>query len=208
MKGTLLEISDNGGVDESSSSSRTIIAALCALLVAGLVIGGYLYLRKRHARQTLLAIQAEQTPTVPPKGPPKAQILVDDAIREGDQTVVAGTIKNISNENLIELSVELELIKRKGGPTEKTLVSVKPAELAPQADGHYSLLIRSDDYASVKLVALRSSLSASSLAYSTGPGKKRPSEKVEPKTIIVKRPSSSSGNNGFLNTPDNPSRVP
>ena len=119
MKGTLLEISDNAGADESSSSSRTIVAALCALLVAGLVIGGYLYLRKRHARQTLLAIQAEQTPAVPPKGPPKAQILVDDAIREGDQTLVAGTIKNISNENLIQLSVELELIKRKSGAPEK-----------------------------------------------------------------------------------------
>jgi len=208
MKGTLLETSDNGRADESSSTSRTIIAALCALLVAGLVIGGYLYLRKRHARQTLLAIQAEQTPAELPKGPPKAQILVDDAIREGDQTVVAGTIKNISNESLLQLSVELELIRRKGGAPEKTLVAVKPAELAPQADGHYSLLIRSDDYASVKLVALRSSFSASSVAYSTAPGKKRPSEKVEPKTIIVKRPSSSSGNNGFLNTPDNPSRVP
>ena len=208
MKGTILESSYNGGADESSSSSRTIIAALCALLVAGLVIGGYLYLRKRHARQTLLAIQAEQTPNLPPKGPPKAQILVDDAIREGDQTVVAGTIKNISNENLLQLSVELELIRRKGGAAEKTLVAVKPAELAPQADGHYSLLIRSDDYTSVKLVALRSSISASSVAYSTAPGKKRPSEKVEPKTIVVKRPSSSSAKDGFLNTPDNPSRVP
>jgi hypothetical protein len=182
------------------------VAAICALLIASLVVAGYFYLRKRHAQQTLLAAQAEQGPPVEPKGPPKVQIFVDEAMSKGDQTLVGGTVKNISNENLSSLAIDLELIRRKGTTTEKTLVQVQPPQLAPQEEGHYSLSLRSTDYGSVKLLGLKGGPTASSLVYVTALGQKRPAEKAEAKTIIVKRPSTP--NNGFLNTPDNPSRVP
>ena len=207
MKGTLLETtSSDERADEGTSRGRSIVAVICALLIAGMVVSGYLYLRKRHAQQTLLAIKAEQTPAAEPKGPPKAQIFVDEAVTQGDQTLVGGTVKNISTENLSGVSVALELIRRKGSATDKALAQVQPSQLAPQEEGHYALSLRSADYSSVKLVGLRAGAPSSALVYLTVPGQKRPAEKVEAKTIVVKRPTGS--NNGFLNTPDNPSRVP
>jgi len=207
MKGTLLETtSSDERVDEGTSRGRSFVAVICALLIAGLVVGGYLYLRKRHAQQTLLAIKAEQAPTAEPKGPPKAQIFVDEAMTKGDQTLVGGTVKNISTENLNSVSVDLELIRRKGSATDKAQAQVQPSQLAPQEEGHYTLSLRSTDYSSVKLVALKAGAPSLALVYVTAPGQKRPAEKVEAKTIIVKRPTTP--NNGFLNTPDNPSRVP
>jgi len=207
MKGTLLEtISSDPSTDDGSSRGRSFVAAICALLIAGLVVAGYFYLRKRHAQQTLLAAQAEQGPLAEPKGPPKVQIFVDEAMSKGDQTLVGGTVKNISSESLSSLAVNLELIRRKGATTEKALVQVQPGQLAPQEEGHYSLSLRSADYGSVKLLGLKGGATSSWLVYIAAPGQKRPPEKVEAKTIIVKRPSTP--NNGFLNTPDNPSRVP
>ena len=207
MKGTLLETtSSDARADEASSRGRSFVAVICALLIAGLVVAGYFYLRKRHAQQTLLEAQAEQGPVAEPKGPPQVQIFVDEAMSKGDQTLVGGTVKNISDENLSSLSVDLELIRRKGSATEKALVQVQPSQLAPQEEGHYSMSLRSADYSSVKLVGLKGGATSSSLVYISAPGQKRPPEKVEAKTIIVKRPSTP--NNGFLNTPDNPSRVP
>jgi len=207
MKGTLLETS-SGVTDSDSGSSRglSLIAVICALVITGLVVSGYLYLRKRHARQTMLAAQSEQGPAVEPKGPPKAQILVDDAMMKGDQTLIGGTVRNISNESLSGLTVDLELIRRKDATTQKTSVPVQPSQLAPQEEGHYSLPLRSADYSSVKLVGLKGGTNSSSLAFSSAPGQRRNPEKIESKTIVVSRPSTTKG--GFLNTPDKPGRVP
>jgi len=206
MKGTLLETTTSDtSTDDGSSRARSFVAAISALLIASLVVAGYFYLRKRHAQQMLQAAQAEQGPAEP-KGPPKVQIFVDEAMSKGDQTLVGGTVKNISNESLSSLAVDLELIRRKGATTEKALVQVQPSQLAPQEEGHYSLSLRSTDYGSVKLLGLKEGPTSSSVVYISALGQKRPAEKIEAKTIIVKRPST--GNNGFLNTPDNPSRVP
>lgn len=207
MKGTLLETNSSDiSSEEGSARARTFVAAICALVIAGLVVAGYLYLRRRHAQQTLLAIREQQGPAAEPKGPPKAQIFVDEAVLKGDQTLIAGIVKNISNENLSGLSVDLELIRRKGATTDKTSVQVQPSQLAPQEEGRYSLPLRSADYTSVKLVGLREGATSTFLVYTATPGQKRPQEKAETKTIIVKRPST--GKDGFLNTPDNPGRVP
>ena len=207
MKGTLLDTtSPDQRADEGSARGRGVIAAICALLVAGLVVGGYFYLRKRHAQQTLMAVQAERGPVAEPKGPPKVQIFVDEALLKGDETIVGGTVKNISNASLSNVSVDLELIRRKGAATEKALVQVQPPQLGPQEEGHYSLSLRAGDYGGVRLVGLKEGAPSSSLVYTSAPGRKRPVEKVDPKTVVVKR--SSTPNDGFLNTPDNPSRVP
>lgn len=207
MKGTLLDTAFSAAApDDQSSRGRIFIAAICALLIASSVIAGYLSLRKRHAQQVMLAAQAEQTRAPQPKGVPKVQIFVDEAILKGDQTLIGGTVKNISSEDLYRLSVDLALIRRKGSMTEKTSVQVQPSQIAPQAEGHYTLTLASTDYGSVRLLGLREGVNSSSLVYISAPGQKRPADKVEAKTIIVKRPSTP--NNGFLNTPDNPSRVP
>ncbi len=139
------------------------------------------------------------------RGPAKAQVLVDDAFLKGDQTLLGGTVKNISSENLSSLSVDLELIRRKDGEAQRTSVLVQPTQLAPQEEGRYSLQVRSADYSSVKLVGLNSGAGSRALAFTSAPGQKRPPEKLESKTIIVNQPARSKG--GFLNTPDTPGRV-
>lgn len=207
MQGTLIELNPSSrGGDEGAARFRVLIGGICAFLVMSLVVGGYLILRRRHAQQTLQAVKEEQGPPAEPKGPPKARIFIDDAVLKGDQTLVAGTVKNISNEQLSSLSVDLELIRRRGSITDKTSVQVEPSQLGPQEEGRYTLPLRSADYISVRLIGLKSG-SATALVYTSALGQKRPTEKTESKTVIVKRPSSNA-KEGFLNTPDTPGRVP
>lgn len=200
---------DSSTTNSSENQSRSLLwlGVLAALLVTGLFIGGYAVLRKQHQQKVLASEQAQGAKSIEPKGPPKAQILVDEAIIKGDQTVIGGTVKNISVETLSNLGVDLELIGRKDGAKTKTAVQVEPAQLAPQQEGRYSLQLRSADYITVKLAGLRSGSNPSLVAFLAAPGQKRPFEKLESKTIIVNRPSSA-GKGGFLNSPDDPGRVP
>ena len=208
MKATLIESVglDPPPIEENRSRGLTFIAVICALLITGLVFAGYAYLRKRHAQQTLAVTPAAKPDPTRVRGPAKAEIFVDEALIEGDQTNIGGTVKNISNESLTHLLVDLELKRRRDASTEKASVQVGPDELPPQQEGHYVLRLRSADYSSVRLVALRSGSDSAVLAYTTLPGKKRPPERLEGRTIIVSKPRPSK--DAFLNTPDNPVRVP
>ena len=205
MRGSLLDSANTDPALETESRRMGLVALLAALLVTGLVFGGYTVLRKRHQQQTLAANQAQERRSPEPKGPAKAQILVDDALMKGDQTILGGTVRNISSENLSSLLVDLELTRRKDGGTQRTSVQVEPTQLAPQQEGRYSLQLRSADYSSVRLVGLKGGTNSALLAYVGAPGQKRPPEKLESKTIIINRPTSKGG---FLNSPSNPGRVP
>ena len=202
---SLLDSSASDSGAEPQSRSLVLLGVLAALVVTGLVFAGYAILRKQHQQKTL-AEEAARAPRVESKGPAKAQILVDDALIKGDQTILGGSVKNISGENLNNLAVNLELIRRKDGGTEKVAAQVEPTQLAPQQEGRYSLQVRSSDYLAVKLAGLKSGANSNLLAYVAAPGQKRPLEKLESKTIIINRPGASKG--GFLNSPDNPGRVP
>ena len=204
---SLLDSSTSDPSAESQSRSLVLLGVLAALVVTGLVFAGYAVLRKQHQQKTI-AEELARTPRVAEaKGPAKAQILVDDALIKGDQTLLGGSVKNISAENLDNLAVNLELTRRKDGGTEKVAVQLEPTQLAPQQEGRYSLQVRSVDYITVKLAGLKSGASSNLLAYVAAPGQKRPLEKLESKTIIINRPGNAKGG-GFLNTPDKPGRVP
>src|SRR2546427_7874165 len=99
MKGNFLDSTISDARSERQSRGLLLIGAVAALLVTGLVLAGYSVLRKRHQQQTLAAQRAE-TKSIAPKGPVKAQVFVDDAMLKGDQTVLGGTVKNVSGENL------------------------------------------------------------------------------------------------------------
>jgi hypothetical protein len=188
-----------------SSLSLKVIAAIAALVVTVLVFVGYAYLRQRHAGDSALSLDS-QKPAAEAK-PPKALIKVDEALLSGGKTTLGGAVKNTSKEKLSGVSVELELKRRKDGVAEKKLVMVEPADLEPDQEGRYSLQLQARDYSSARLVALRSGADSAPVPYTTAQGQKRPPERLESKTITVgKRPSSERGE--FLNTPDNPARVP
>ena len=195
-------------IEEKRSTGRMLVAAGCALLVTAIVFAGYTYLRKRTAQQRIAAIAAQAPPTSDtPRGPAKAHILVDEALLKGGQTTIGGTVRNISAEKLTGLTVALELRRRKDGSLEQTSAVVEPRDLEPAQEGRYLLKLPAQQYSSVRLSGLKAGTDLALLAYTTAPGQKRPLERTEPKVVTVPRSSGSRGD-GFLNSPDNPARVP
>jgi hypothetical protein len=193
-------------LEPKSSVGLKVVAALSALLITGMVFGGYTLLRKRHAEDSgSLALSSPASPIDTTK-PPKALIIVDEALLQGGKTTIGGIVRNTSAERLEGLSVELELKRRKDGGLETKLISLTPGMLESQQEGRYSVELRAQDYSYARLVALKAGPNLSPLPYTTAQGQKRPLERLEPKTIIVGKPAGKGG--GFLNSPDNPARVP
>ncbi|MGI8897926.1 MAG: hypothetical protein ACR2IB_05975 [Pyrinomonadaceae bacterium] len=194
-------------IEEKRSIGRKLVAVVCALTVTAIVFAGYTYLRKRSAQQRLAALATQAPPTSDiPKGPAKGHILVDEALLKGGQTIIGGTVKNISPEKLSGLTVALELRRRKDGSLEQTSAAVEPRDLEPDQEGRYSLKLPAQQYISVRLVGLKGGADPTLLAYTTASGQKRPPERLEPKVVIVPRSGSRGGE--FLNSPDKPARVP
>lgn len=186
-------------------SFSKLLAVLVAVALSAILLSGYFYLRSRHAQRNAPAVPA-QAATNLPKGPAKLHVLIDDPMLKGGETTIGGTVRNISSESLAGLSVELELRRRKDGNIETKQISVEPSTLSAEQEGRYEIKLAAQDYSGVRLVGLKSS-DASLLAYTSGPGQRRPLERTEAKTIVVQKPASRGGEE-FINTPDNPGRVP
>ena len=190
---------------EKETSRRMLLGVVCAVAISAVLLVGYAYFRKFHAQQVL----ANQTPPPVtdngPKGPPVAHILVDQPLLEKGVTTIGGVVKNTSEGELNGLTVALQLHRRKDGGSEEKLIPVEPQKLQPQQEGAYRLKLAASDYGSITLVGLRADPKSKLIAFTTSPGKQRPPERLEPRTVIVKKP----GKPGeFINTPDNPTRVP
>jgi hypothetical protein len=189
---------------QHDSTKRKLLAAVCAVAVTAILLVGYAYFRKFHAQRVL----ENSTPPVaetPHKGPALAHVVIDEPTLEKDMTTVGGVVKNISNQPLSGVSVTLELRRRKDGKNEQTVLAVTPRELQPQQEGSYAAKVAIEDFASVRLVGVQADPQSSTIVYTASQGKKRPPERLQPQIIVSKR----SGKPGeFLNTPDNPGRVP
>jgi len=193
-------------IEEKRSTGRKLVAIACAVTVTAIFFAGYTYLRKRTAQQRLAAaIQAPPTSDTP-KGPAQAHILVDDALLKGGQTIIGGSVRNISAEKLSGLTVALELRRRKDGSLEQTSAAVEPRDLEPDQEGRYLLKLPAQQYISVRLMGLKGGADSALLAYTTASGQKRPPERIEPKVVTVPRSGRRGGE--FLNSPDSPARVP
>lgn len=193
-------------IEPRGSLGAKVVAGIVALVITAAVLTGYALIRKRHAERAASLTTSSQALTTEPKGPPKFLILVDDAMLEGGKTIIGGTVKNISSEHLGGLAVELELKRRKDAVAERKLIPLEPSQLEPQQEARYSLEVRRQDYASVRLVDLKVGSNSSSVAYTVAQGQKRPPERLESKTVTVGKRPGKSGE--FLNSPDNPARVP
>jgi hypothetical protein len=196
---------DEHFAQDKRSVAPKVLASVSALIITALVFAGYALLRKRHAQDSAGLVTVGNGQPAGPREPPKALITVDEALLHQGNTILGGTVKNTSAENLEGLAVELELKRRKDGGAEMQSVRLEPAQLKPQQEGRYSLQLKVQDYSSARLAGLKASPNVS-LAYTTAQGQKRPPERIESKTITVGKASSTPG--GFLNSPDNPARVP
>src|SRR3954466_15708589 len=135
------------------SASVKIISILAAIAVtAGLLIG-FLIWRRKHAEQ-VASEQPSQTKPLHPALPVKAQVLMDDAIRKDLKVTISGTVQNLSNEQLSNVVVDLELTHRKDGGTEVKSLKTEPSDLGPAQSGKYSLTLTGDDFRSIRLLRL------------------------------------------------------
>jgi len=191
---------------EGESTKRMLLAVVCAVAITALLLGGYAILRKRHVQQTIESAVVPVSTDSGPKGPVLAHIVIDEPLLEKGVTTIGGIVKNTSKQELRGLSIALELRRRKDGATEQAHVSVEPSELQPDQEGAYSLKLPAQNYGSIKLIGLKAEPDSTLIAYSSSAGKKRPPERIESKTIVVKRSGVKEGD--FINTPDNPTRVP
>jgi hypothetical protein len=190
---------------EQDSTKRKLLAVVCAVAITAVLLVGYGYIRKYHAEK----IVADNTPAPVadsgPKGPPLVHIVVDEPTREKGMTTIGGVVRNISKQELNGLSVVLELRRRKDSGLEQSVLPVTPTQLQPEQEGSYSMKVPVQDFASIRLAGLKSDQQPALLAYSSSQGKKRTPERLDSKTIVVKR----GGKPGeFINSPDNPGRVP
>lgn len=190
---------------QHDSNRRLLLGIVCAVAVTALLVAGYAYIRRYHAQQILAENQPPPVTDSGPKGPPLAHVVVDEPTLEKGFTVIGGVVKNTSDRDLSDVLVVLELRRRKDGGIEEVALPVSPPVLSPQQEGGYSLKAPAQDFASIRLASVKVAPQSTLIAYTSSQGKKRPPERFEPKTVVVKR----SGKPGeFINTPENPSRVP
>jgi len=180
------------------------IAVLSAIILTAAVVVGYFYMRWRHAQQNQPQNQAVTQETKPYIAP-KVTIFIDEAMIKGSNVVIGGTVKNISQENLSGLSIELELFKRKTNESEKRVLPLEPKDIAPGQTARYTITIPSKEFAKTKISRLFSNTNNSNIAFNTDEGAKRPPQyPTQSKTkIIIEKPKSGAGD-GFYNSPDDP----
>jgi hypothetical protein len=189
--------------EEKRHGRRLLAGILCALLLTGAILGGYLFLRKRHERQ--LAATAELTRTKALA--PRVEVFVDEPTIDGKKSLLGGTLHNISGEGLRNLSVELELRQRKGGGLEIRTLTPDQADLAPDAKARYTVELQVSDYSSARVVRIVGGDNRAAVPFRALPGTPRPPmETPSAKTVIVNRPARRGEE--FINTPSNPARVP
>jgi len=190
---------------ERESNKGKLLAMVCAVAVTAMLLVGYGFVRKYHAQKVL----AENTPPpvvdAGPKGPALAHVVLDEPSIAKGMTTIGGVVKNISKQDLTGVYVVIELRRRKDGGLEQNILPVTPGQLQPEQEGSYSVTLPAQNFASIRLAGLKADPQSTLIAYSSSQGKKRTPERLEPKTIVVKR----AGKPGeFINTPDTPGKIP
>lgn len=189
--------------EERRHTRRLLLGILCALLLTGSILGGYLYLRKKHERDVAAAAESAKIKA----RAPKLEVFVDDATLNGKQTVLGGTIHNISGEPLSNVTVELELRRRGTGGLETRAVTPDQTDLAVDGKIRYGIGLLAQDYSTARLLRIVAGPDRKEVPFKALPGAQRPPMPVpEAKTVVVKKPAPRGDE--FINTPNNPARVP
>lgn len=189
--------------EEKRHTRRLLVGVVCALILTGLVFGGYMFLRKRHERQVAGATQVEVQ-----KKAAKVLVSVDDPVVNGNKTVLGGTVQNISSEVLQNIAVELQLRRRAGSGVDTKTIIPESTDLAPGAGTRYSLEIATQDYIAATFARVVGGSDRAAIPFKAQPGNAAPPmESPASKTVVVDKPRSKSKDE-FINTPNNPGRVP
>ena len=195
-------------MERGGSSTVKIVSILVALALTAALLVGYLIWRKSHEEKIAAEQPSQKKMVAQPALPAKVQIFMDEAVRKGAQAVITGTVHNISNENLSNLTLEAELIHRQDGSKEVISFVTEPKDLGPNQDGKYSLAL-TGDYRSISITHVKAGAQSEEIGFKTAPGVKRPAERpIEIRTVIINRPPPPKHGEEFINTPDTPAKVP
>lgn len=190
--------------EEKRRTRRFLIGLICAVLLTGLVFGGYIYLRKRHERQVAAAAELEVK-----KNAPKVEVLVDDAMVNGKATVLGGTVNNISTEPLSNLAVELQLRRRLTGASETKFVAIDTSVLPAGGSARYSVEVVTQDYSTSTFLRVVTGDNKTPVAFRAMAGAARPPmDAPGSKTVVVGGAPRPAKGDEFINSPNNPGRVP
>jgi hypothetical protein len=201
----LLEPSSDA-MERGRSSTFKIVSILVAVAITGALLTGYLLWRGWHEEKTGSGQPAQTKADVRPALPAKVQVIMDEPVRKGQEAVITGTVHNISNENLSNLSLDAELTHRKDGSKEVVSFQPDPKDLSPNGDGKYALSL-TGDYSLIAITRVKAGAKSEEIGFKTATGAKRPPERpAEIKTVIINRPPKKGEE--FINTPDNPAKVP
>ncbi len=140
---------------ERESGKRKLLAVVCAVGISAILLVGYGYIRKYHAEKVLANNTPPPVVETGPKGPPLAHVIVDEPTLEKGMTTIGGVVKNISKQELSDLSVVIELRRRKDSGVEESVLPVTPAQLQPDQEGSYSLKVSAQEFASIRLAGLK-----------------------------------------------------
>ncbi len=196
---------DGDEIKRDRSPIIKIVSVILAVAVTASLLVGFLIWRKRHEESVGIQPQP-QAKQAKAALPAKVQIYIDEAVRKGPEAIIGGTIHNISGENLTNLSVEIELSHRRDAGTEVRALEVEPKELAPDQKGRYTLTL-TGEYRSFKLLRIKSDSDV--IGFKAAQGAQRPAERApEIRNTIVERPSPPKKGEEFINTPDDPARIP
>jgi len=195
-----------GGGEVAPSKWVKVGAIVCSLAVAAALLTGYRYMRARQLARARAVQSAEQASKI--VAPPEVQIFEDEARLKGSEAIITGTIRNISDKRLEELSLEMELKRRAAPVTERRKINVEPAGLNPGEDGRYSLSLPSSEWSGARVLSLSSARRVEAIPFKTAIGARREPERLpqSPKIVVVPRPRQKGEE--FINTPDNPTRIP
>jgi hypothetical protein len=195
---------------ERGRRPTTIVITVACLLFAAIILAAYFFFY-RETPQPLNA-QGQGPSASPASRSTEVQIFEDEPLLKDSQAVVGGRVRNISRETLSGLSLEIELKRRSGGNTETRTIKVEPVEIAPGAEGRYSLTLPRQEFSGTQIRNLRSAARSELIVFKTSPGARRPKEppnEQPTRTVIIERPATPrSKDDDFINTPDNPTRIP
>jgi hypothetical protein len=191
----------------SKRSPFALTAIVCAVFISFALFVVYLAARRFFSNRRIEKTNVSSSVRV---SPAEIQAFENEPVPKGSVAVISGTLRNISPEDLTGLSVEIELRRRDDGALEQIELPVEPRDLAASAEGRYATMIPARVYSGVRLSRIKSAARATDITFKSAPGERRPLEPPpSPKTIIVNRPSASrKKGDEFLNTPDNPARLP
>lgn len=176
-----------------------LIAVIGALMLTAALGVGYFELRSRQAKVTA-SLYADPSGKAQPV--PMVQVTVNEAVPKGAQTVIYGTVNNISGSSLVDVVLVFQLQSRSGTSTGTKEAQVEPSSLDSDKQGRFQFTLATHDWSSARLVKVLTGPERNETAYRDALGAPRP---VEPppaseKVVIGQR----SGRAQFLNSPDNP----